>query len=214
LSRSTVTRQAAAAIAGMLRDGRYRVGDRLPSEREIAAELDVGISAVREAVRGLIALDLVEIRPGRGTYVRSLREDLLRRSDGFGAAPDEAARGELLEVRRIIEPAAAALAARRANEDDASRLRHDVDRLAEVIGHGFRPPEDLGFHLDVVRATHNGSLSRMAGAIISFYDRDGTLPTQRDADDHRDIMEAIRDHQPDRARRAMLEHLLDVASGD
>ena len=205
--RVSVTRQVLDALYGYLRSGQYRPGDRLPSEWQLVSSLGVGRSAVREAVRELVTLDLVEIRPGVGTFVKQIRPDLLLRSDSFGETVDAAVRRELLEVRLIVEPAAAVLAAGRASDFELSRLRHDVDRLREAVRTGFRPPEDLGFHLDVVRATHNPSLARVAGAIVSFYDRDTVLPTDADVADHTAIYEAIGNRDPIGAREAMLEHL-------
>lgn len=208
--RGSATRRVADALFEMLRSGRYRVGDRLPSELELAATLGVGRSAVREGIRELVTLDLVELRRGRGTYVRSLRGDLLMRPETFDDVVRSAVSRELLEVRRIIEPEAAALAAIRSTPGDVDRLRHDVDRLREAVNVGYRPPEDLGFHLDVVRATHNTSLSRVAGAIVGFYERDEVLPTEHDIVEHGAICEAIARHDPEAARRLMQGHLSEI----
>lgn len=201
------SQQVADAICGMLRSGDYRVGDRLPSESELGSSLAVSRSTVREAVRELTSLGVLEIQHGRGTFVRSLRPDLLLRSDSLLDRPNDRIREELLEVRGIVEPEAAALAAQRASHEDIERLRYDVERLAEAIGQGIPVPEDLGFHLDLVRATHNAALWRVSGAIISFYQWDGHLPTGQDVIDHREIYEAVRDHDPARARQAMIAHL-------
>ena len=211
-ARKAISHQVADSVCDMLRSGRYRAGDRLPSEPELSAAFGVGRSTIREAVRELIALGLLEIRPGRGTFVQSLRPDLLLRGDSIGASLTDQVRNELLEVRRIVEPEAAALAAERAAEDDILRLQYDVDRLSEAVGRGIAPPEDLGFHLDLVRATHNGALWRVSGAIISFYQWDGQLPTDQDVTDHRHIFEAIRAHATQRARQLMLDHLTGPAT--
>jgi GntR family transcriptional repressor for pyruvate dehydrogenase complex len=209
---STTTKQKAShqvadALCSMLRSGSYRVGDRLPSEPELGAELGVSRSTVREAARELTALGVLEIRHGRGTFVRSLRPDLLLRGDSLLEHTNDRIWEELLEVRGIVEPEAAALAATRATEEEIERLRYDVERLVDAIGHGMAPPEDLGFHLDLVRATHNAALWRVSGAIISFYQWDGQLPTEQDVIDHRAIYEAVRDRDPQRARQAMRDHL-------
>jgi DNA-binding FadR family transcriptional regulator len=125
----------------------------------------VSRSAVREAARERITLDLVEIRPGRGTFVKSLRPDLLFRTDSLGGDLSERVRHELLEVRSIVEPEAAALAPKRATDDELARLEQDVEALSQAVGQGFRSLEDLGLHLDVVRATHNASLGRVSSVI-------------------------------------------------
>jgi GntR family transcriptional repressor for pyruvate dehydrogenase complex len=205
--KASVTNQVVEAVFDMLRSGRFRTGDRLPSEWELVEQLGVGRSAVREAIRELAALAVVDVQPGRGTFVRSLRPDLLLRPDGIGPEVDRALAREFLEVRQIIEPQAAALAAVRATAVDLDRLVHDVDRLGEAINVGYRPPEDLGFHLDIVRATHNTALTRLVGAIVSFYQRDEVLPTERDVREHGAVLEAIRAGDADAARDAMHAHL-------
>jgi GntR family transcriptional repressor for pyruvate dehydrogenase complex len=207
ITKRKASHQVADALCGMLRSGSYRVGDRMPSEQELGTELGVSRSTVREAVRELTSLGVLEIQHGRGTFVRSLRPDLLLRGDILLEHPNDRIREELLEVRGIVEPEAASLAATRATEEEIERLRYDVERLAEAIGRGMAPPEDLGFHLDLVRATHNAALWRVSGAIISFYQWDGHLPTEQDVIDHRAIYEAVRDRDAARARQAMRNHL-------
>lgn len=201
----SATQQVVESLLQLLRTGAYRVGVRLPSERALAEASGVGRSAVREAVRELIAHGLLEIQRGRGTFVRSLRPDLLVSLTTFSDEPDT--RRELLEARLIIEPEAASLAAQRATQEDLTRLHMDVQRLDEAIAVGYRPPEDLGFHLDVVRATNNRSLFRLTSAIVSFYQLDSHLPTQRDLDEHGEVLDAIRRRDPDSARKAMRNHL-------
>ena len=203
---TSVTDHVIEAVFDMLRSGQYRTGDRLPSEWELVEQLGAGRSAVREGTRELAALGVVDVQPGRGTFVRSLRPDLLVRPD-LKHEVDRALIREFLEVRQIIEPAAAALAALRATDAELERLAYDVDRLSEAVNVGYLPPEDLGFHLNIVRATHNTALTRLAGANVSFYQRDEALPTDRDVREHRMVLEAMRARDPDEAQRAMHAHL-------
>src|SRR5918995_896250 len=169
IARRKASHQVADALCGMLRSGSYRLGDRMPSELELGAELGVSRSTVREAVRELTSLGVLEIQHGRGTFVRSLRPDLLLRGDSLLEHPNDRIREELLEVRGIVEPEAASLAAIRATDEEIERLRYDVERLAEAIGRGMAPPEDLGFHLDLVRATHNAALWRGGGGVMPLF---------------------------------------------
>jgi GntR family transcriptional repressor for pyruvate dehydrogenase complex len=203
----SVTRQVTDELLSLLRSGRYRVGDRLPSELELGQRLGVGRSAVREALRGLVVLDLVEVRKGRGSFVRSLRPEVLASPADPAGARREGLLRELFEARRIIEPPAAELAAARATRHEIDRLRGDVERLADALHAGYRPPEDLGFHLDILRATHNATLARLAGAIVAFYDGDARLPTERDVREHQAICDAIGDRDGQAARAAMSAHL-------
>ena len=107
----------------------------------------------------------------------------------------------------IVEPEAAALAAARASTQDVERLRRDVEGLRRLGSLDTRPPEDLGFHLDLVRGAHNGALLRISTAIIAFYDHDQALPTERDYNEHRAVLQAIERRDGDGARRAMRAHL-------
>jgi GntR family transcriptional repressor for pyruvate dehydrogenase complex len=189
----------------LLRSGSYDVGDRLPSETELARLCSVGRSAVREGIRDVMAMGLVEVQPGKGTFVQALRPDLLIRADVF--SNEERTTLELLEVRHIFEPGAAALAALRATAGEIAQLRRDAEMLEEAVALGFRPPEDLGFHLDVIRAAHNSSLLRLGGAVVSYYAKDETLPGKGDIDDHWAIFAAIERRDQDGARQAMSDHL-------
>jgi DNA-binding FadR family transcriptional regulator len=201
------TRGVVDTLLQLIRSGSYGVGDRLPSEWELARLCSVGRSTVREGIREVAALGLVEVQPGKGTYVQSVRPDLLIRSEGFDGDETGRAALELLEVRLIFEPESAALAARRATAEEIERIRRDAEMLEEAVKIGFRPPEDLGFHLDIIRAAHNQALLRLGGAIVSFYARDEFLPTQVDVDDHWRIYAAIRNRDPAAASAAMREHL-------
>lgn len=203
----SATRRVLEAVLELLRTGNYRTGDKLPTEHQLSAQSGVGRSAVREALRELAALHLIEVRHGSGTYVRNLRPDLLRANSSFTEIVDRAARSELLEVRAILEPEAAALAANRADLREIERLELDVLRLEEAVRDGYRPPEDLGFHLDLVRAAHNQALLRLAGPIVSYYARDEWLPSVRDVEEHREVVAAVASRDAPGARAAMLVHL-------
>ena len=195
-------------LVDLIRSGSYAIGDRLPSEWELAGLCSVGRSAVREAMRDVVALGLVEVRRGKGSYVLSARPDLLIAPDQLSLdETDQIAALELLEVRLIFEPGAAALAAERARPEEIERLRHDAAMLEEAVKMGFRPPEDLGFHLDIIRAAHNRALLRLGGAIVSFYARDEFVPTAVDVTDHLRIYEAIQKRDGGAASEAMHEHL-------
>lgn len=212
VSRISVTRQVVDILYEALQSGRYRQGDRLPSEHALAASLGVGRSALREAIRELLTLDLLEIRAGRGTFVRPMRPELLLDRSSFHGVLNQRIALELLEVRFAIEPEAAVLAARRATKDDVQRLVRDVEQLRVGIERGLRPAEDAGFHIDVVRATHNSSLLRLSTAIMDFYEHDDNAPTPTDLADHQGICDAIVRGDEDDARIRMQQHLLTVSS--
>src|SRR5437763_11986567 len=124
-----VTEGAIDKIRERIVTGAWGPGDRLPKESELAAELGLSRNSLREAVRALSQLRVLEVRQGDGTYVSSLEPDLLLESTGFVThllLGDTAL--ELFEVRRLLEGAAAALAAARITDAGRAELTHMLDR--------------------------------------------------------------------------------------
>ena len=168
--------------------------------------LGVSRTAIREGLRGLEALGLVSIRHGSGVYVH----------DGVGAGRTHRrlpasrrtrAPRDLIEIRLIVEPEIAGIAALRRTSDDVRRLKRDVEQFRAQIGVVRRPPTDLGFHVDLCRATHNPLLLAIVRWVIDFYARSGQVPVRRDTDHHARIYEAVRARDAGAARAAMRLHL-------
>jgi len=126
----SVTEHAVDKIRERIVSGAWSAGDRLPKESELAAELGISRNSLREAVRALSQLRVLEVRQGDGTYVSSLEPDLLLESTGFIShlllGETEL---ELYEVRRILEAAAAALAAGRIDAKEKLDLGQILDRM-------------------------------------------------------------------------------------
>jgi DNA-binding FadR family transcriptional regulator len=204
------SRRVAAEVQAQLRElvssGAFQPGERLPSERDLMEALGVSRTAIREGLRGLEALRLVTIRHGSGVYVH----------DAVNAGParqrlPRAIRSreprDLIEVRLIVEPHIAGLAALRRTADDVRRLKRDIEQFRADIGVLRRPPTDLGFHVDLCRATHNPVLLAIVRWVITFYARSGQIPVRRDTDHHAQIFEAVRSGDAEAARLAMQRHL-------
>jgi DNA-binding FadR family transcriptional regulator len=208
----TVHEQVVNALFGMLRSGSYQVGDRLPGELTLVEVLGVGRSAVREAIRELVALDVLEARRGKGTFVRSQRPDLLISADYLRNDAIQGMRRELQEVRWIVEPEVAALAAERASEADMAHLEVGIERLEAAVVAREYAPEGIGFHLELARAARNRALFRVIEAVTGFHTL-GQLATSDDVIGHRAVLAALRDHDADGARAAMKDHLTTVEAG-
>jgi GntR family transcriptional repressor for pyruvate dehydrogenase complex len=189
-------------------------GDRLPSERTLALEFKVGRPSIREAIKALQVLDVLDSRHGDGTFIKS-RAGL---SGGWPSQVELDTRKidliELLEVRKMIEPSAAGLAA----------ARHDEKQLAlmekEVIAQEKRPDDrenlvrhDYLFHEAILQAAGNAVLQDVARFLtpLLLKSRKQTGRTTPDPriviQQHRTILEAIRLRNPDMAKRAMQVHL-------
>ena len=183
----------------------------LPALRE---ELDISLTALREALKVLAAKGMIDARQKRGTFVQPrekwnmLDADVMRWQTA--AADDPGLLDELTEVRAVVEPAAARIAASRATEEDLEALR---DALAGMAAAGDDPEAsvqaDLAFHRRLMAATHNNFLVRMERIIaIGLAERDKLVHSASPAEDpvpsHRKVFDAIVAGDPAAAEQAML----------
>lgn len=212
ITRKKLSQQVSEGILVLIDDGDVGIGDQLPTESDLIEMFNVSRTAVREAVKTLAAVGVLEIRPGVGTFVTGSRPGPLRALPGHAGPMDQGDLFELLELRFIFEPEAAALAAERATSEDLEELQRCVAVLEKALGTGVKPPEDLGFHLAIARATRNGALVDVSSLIARFYQQDEQLPDAIDVQEHREIYEAIRDRDPEAARAAMCAHLEEIES--
>jgi len=203
-----------AEILRLIENSGLEPGSKLPPERALAARLKVGRPAVREAIKALSMLDVLDSRRGDGTYVKSLAA-LLRDEAG----PVEAGFDliELLELRKMIEPRAAALAALRASEKEMHEIETELlQQERNPYDHSILERHDYLFHDAILRAAGN----RMLSGVIRFLDgplRKSRKITARTTPEvpkiigeHRTIFNAIKRGQADLAERAMLDHLQTV----
>jgi GntR family transcriptional regulator, transcriptional repressor for pyruvate dehydrogenase complex len=201
-------------VKAMIAEGRLKGGDRLPPERDLADKFVVSRTSVREALRALESLGLVEIRPGEGTFVRQVSIDSLIEPLALLMVSQREAIGELFEARRMIEPALAALAARRATPEDVSEMERILESQAKEVAAGRTGLEqDAEFHGAIGHAAHNRAITRIAHAVMDLLrqSREDSLNTpgrpDRSHEDHRRVLAAIRARDEAAARQAMVEHL-------
>jgi len=197
-----------------------KVGDQLPSERELAKQLRVGRSSLREAIQGLQAMGLVEVRHGVGTFFTSEPGKWLLNPVGFQDTPPRQLFEELTEARLLVEVRLASLAAERATEADLQRLRETADKRAHA-----RPGEyverGVEFHFAVAEAAHHSVLASMLKAVAHLYfDVLDTLGSDaqeaalafraRQQGGHDQILRMIEARNPKRAADAMRAHLREL----
>jgi DNA-binding FadR family transcriptional regulator len=165
LRRSSLAELAVTQLRDQVLSGQWAVGARLPAETELAQQLEVGRSTVREAVRVLVHAGLLETRQGSGTYVRSLTA-----GSDFQARLRRAAVLEAYEVREALEVQAARLAASRRTDADIAELAECLRQRqrARAQGRDARFIElDLAFHRAVVAAAHNVLLTEMFDSFVT-----------------------------------------------
>ncbi|MFG3508444.1 FadR/GntR family transcriptional regulator [Streptomyces sp. NPDC047821] len=210
-----VTDEAIEKIKGMIVSGALRPGDRLPRESELAARLGLSRNSLREAVRALSLIRILDVRQGDGTYVTSLDPQLLLAALGFVVDfhRDDTAL-EFLAVRRLLEPAATAMAASRITEAELDELDARLDALGDDPSAGELAAADLEFHRTVVRAGGNTVLSSLLDGLSGPATRDriwhgltaeGTA--RRALDEHRAILAALRDRDAEAARSWATVHV-------
>jgi GntR family transcriptional repressor for pyruvate dehydrogenase complex len=163
-----VTDEAIVRIQEMIRNGELAPGDRLPPEKILSERLGLSRSSMREAVKALEVIRVLDVRRGDGTYVTSLEPRLLLESMSFALdLQSNSALLELFAVRRILEPAATAMAATRLTPDEVDDLRRrlsEVDSNSSVEG---LVDHDLEFHAAIVNAAGNSYLSGLVEAVSS-----------------------------------------------
>lgn len=208
----------AAVVAGRLLDlitsGELAPGTRLPPERQLAATLEVGRSAVREALTALEVLGVVDVRPGSGTYLRGSLSELLPQTLSWGMLIGHRSTTELIEVRGALEIYSARLAAERMPVDAVARLGAHLERMRASVDD---PPAfveaDLAFHHDLAASVDNTVLLDLLQIIRSLLrvwaDRAVEDPAEiaRAVDEHAAVHAAIADRHSDRAASAMAAHM-------
>jgi GntR family transcriptional repressor for pyruvate dehydrogenase complex len=206
-------------VKAMIAEGRLKGGDRLPPERDLAEKFVVSRTSVREALRALESLGLVEIRPGEGTFIRQMSVEALVEPLALLMVSQREATGELFEARRLLEPALAALAATRATPEEIQEMERILEEQAREVAAGRTGlAQDAQFHAAIGAASHNRAITRIAHAIMDLLaqSREESLNTPgrptRSHDSHRRVLAAIRGRDAEGARLAMLEHLESVES--
>lgn len=218
IERMPVTQRAIERIKAMIADGALRPGQRLPTERELSAEMGLSRSSMREAIRALTTLGVLEARHGAGVYVTALRPaDLLEAFSVLAEISQGQTLLEVLQVRRILEPAATALAAARATDDQLRGLSKVLDRMGHSCSVGETVAADLTFHQAIVEMTGNATLAAVNDGLSSrtFHARvwrghreEGI--TARLREDHDRIHRALLARDPEAARAAATVHVLEV----
>ncbi|MEL6982179.1 MAG: FCD domain-containing protein [Actinomycetota bacterium] len=205
-------------IVTMIADGELTPGDRLPPEAELAARIGTSRGSLREAVRVLVSLGILDVRVGDGTYVTSLDGASLLRGLGLiGQVATGKTALEIFEIRRILESAAAEMAASRITDDELAELRQVVEQL-EVETDGDRFVElDMRFHDLIAAAAGNQALQVLVASFSVQTQRarlvrsryvDGIL--QRSTDEHGAIFRHIEGRQPSLAAAAAAAHVANV----
>jgi len=214
VKRVRLTESVTDRLLAMLRQGDFRPGAKLPSEREFRIQLQVGRSSIREALQSLIGMGVIEAQAGRGYFVRAT---------GNGAAPaaqapmvaESHSLRELLEARLILEPEIAVLAAKHVTATDFAALDRALFQIVAAARRGrvvYRAA--AMFHVEFAQAAHNAALVQMVRSLVSVMSYWGRVfewtpgRAQQEVRVHRELLECLKQRNPSAMRRKMREHIL------
>lgn len=202
--------QTVEILASRILSNEYPEGATLDLTR-LREELDVSLTALREALKVLTAKGMIDARQKRGTFVQPraswnmLDADVMRWQ--MSVAADPALFDQLTEVRAVVEPAAARMAAERATSSDLSALTAALDAMAAATDVDAAVDADIAFHRVLLTATHNDFLSQIAAIIaIGLAERDKFVHHTNPSDpvpSHRAVLDAVVAHDPIGAEEAM-----------
>jgi GntR family transcriptional repressor for pyruvate dehydrogenase complex len=215
--RTRIFESVAQQIQKLIVDGGLKPGARLPPERELASRLAVSRSSVRDAIRILELAGLVVPRQGEGTVVADLSPETVAAPIASILVRKRELIAELIDVRKMIEPALAARAAERATPEDIARLEEILERQRAKAKRGESTVgEDSEFHYHIALAAKNKVVRSVIDVIMQLLKetRARTLQApgrpRRSLEGHQRVLAAIRRHDPAAAERAVRRHLEEI----
>jgi len=221
VNRNSLSDEIVEQIIDLISRGVLKPGERLPSEKELCLRFGVGRTTIREALRSMAVMGILDGRVGEGTFVSADSRKYLEKSLQWGLLIDRKSVNDLVETRLMLESQTAYAAAARATEENLQEIeealegmRRSLDRPEEYLEH------DLRFHLAIARATQNqilyNLLSMTRGYLQTWISESLSKPSTRkmrtraesSVREHQKILQALRKRKPELARQAMTEHIL------
>ena len=209
--------QVAEQIRRLISTGQLKPGDLLPPERELAVKLGVGRSSIRDAVRTLEVMGILDPRQGHGTVVRDLSTDALVVPLASVLTRKREMVSELLEVRRMLEPALAGAAARKASPEEIAEMSRILERHEAKLRRGEQAvDEDSEFHNALALAARNSVVLRVLDVLMDLLKESRSRSLQvkgrpkRSFDGHRRILRAIQRRDAKAAEAAVRKHLEEI----
>lgn len=217
VKKTRVYEEIVSKIKDMLENGRLKSGDQLPGERELSEVFQVSRSSVREALRTLETQGYLESRQGEGTYIASKPVESLVSPLASVIFTEKDSQMELFEMRRLIEPQIAFLAAERATPEEIAMMEQALIQQEEAVARGETGTDvDKSFHYLMAKATKNKVLLRLTDSMRDLFarSRDKYLQVEgrpgKSISRHRQVLDAIKAKDGELAAQVMLEHVQDI----
>lgn len=217
IKNTKVYEQVIDQIKNMIVDGTLKKGDKLPSERELVQELQVSRTSIREALRALEIIGLVECRQGEGNYIKQSFESSLFEPLSIMFMLQESSMEEVLDLRKIIEVETAALAARQISDEEIENLSQLINKLKDTYDEKTGVQIDKEFHYEIAKASKNYLILNILITVSSLIDnfikdaRSKILEEEKNKSaliaQHENIFLGLLHHDPKEAADAMRQHL-------
>lgn len=206
-------------LSGVI-EGNMKTGDRLLSERELAEALGVGRSTLREAMKVLTILGLLEVKPGQGTYITDGASDFYAAPLAWGLIIGENSINELVEARSLLEGEAAALASIRASEDELQNMSNIYHKMEQAMVN--KDPQaylesDVEFHMWIAKCAHNSVITKLLSTIrnlLKLWIKKVLTDVQnieKSFEEHSRIYHRLSERAAEEAKQAMLLHIESAA---
>lgn len=214
LDEGVLSLQAAQQLRELIQSGELRAGDRLPSERVLSERLGVSRTVVREAIKLVRAEGIVRVRLGVGTFVTDPPQNILSGPLSYLNQPESKKIEDLLQVRNVLEPAIAALAAKNATRDQIAKMEQAIRDMDENTADGYQYiVSDNLFHVTLAESSGNSVFQMLVNSFIDLLQESRRLAvsvpgaTKRANTFHRRVLAAVIARDPRAASAAMEDHL-------
>lgn len=218
VSRATLPQEIVKALTDLIMKRVWKPGDLIPTEKELASRFQVGRSTIREAVKSLVVLGVLEARAGEGSFVREPTSELLSGGFRWGLLLSEGNLDDFVDVRVLIEVECARRAAANKTDDLVSQLDATIKEMrAEPMDHGVFMDSDTRFHLAIAHAARNPIFGTVGATIQSivriWYPKTYYIPETRGRTiaEHRAIAAGVASGNLDAAGKAMRAHIVAAA---
>lgn len=217
-ARTSLSEHIVDQITGLIRAGALKPGDRIPSEKQLCEQFAVGRTSVREALKALAGMGVLESHPGDGTFISLHTGQQVERVYTWSLLLDRKALDDLIETRLLLESDTAGLAAGRATDADLAEIAASIRGMQDSLDDRPRYLEqDLRFHMAIGKATQNSILLSLLSTTRAYLQAWIQETLQRETAvrrarlsvaEHKRILAALRKKDPEAARRAMAAHVL------
>jgi GntR family transcriptional repressor for pyruvate dehydrogenase complex len=216
--RESLSTQTLDQLIGWLKDGTFKAGSKLPSQNELVEYFGVSRTGVREALQMMAVLNLIEIKPGLGCFVKRVSSEYIIHADVLAILLEKESVMHVIEARKLVESGIAALATERALPEDLWRMEDVLIAIDRSIQKGESVAvASTEFHCALAEASHNPVLAKLlrsftqlmakAGQLLETSVEDLPKFKKHELKSHQELFHVIKQRDPEKSRKAMIDHI-------